>query len=407
MSLDESYLHSVDDQPKDLTVKTAKKMKPIPPPLNLTPEEMEKMPLSMLKEFAMIATSPKSPLMQKHLPFRKRAHSIPVNLAKQETGVTIPPTVEENSVSVYESHSIPSSPSVAVSAHRSHIELISSPDLTRDSYVLDLSTGASSVLLSPAPSSLGSSREELTDSAKHLKFMSWNYPWPPPAWHCFQSGVRVKVGGCWRPVEEMTTYPGELLVERVSLTTSSQITCCALSSRSEVVVDITPCHPLLVKDRGWVALCPDSFHKRYGLKCLALQPGDILLQPSIPLPLPSPDICERIKRFSFPTLEESPPSPAVLLSPPTTPTRKSQEMADKPKRPMNAFMLFAKRYRLELIQTNPGKDNRAISVILGEAWRMLPQEERDKYIQGARDLSEEQKLLYPDCWKRKRSHSTS
>ncbi|KAG8243483.1 HMG box-containing protein 1 [Homalodisca vitripennis] len=49
----------------------------------------------------------------------------------------------------------------------------------------------------------------------------------------------------------------------------------------------------------------------------------------------------------------------------------------------------------------------AISVILGEAWRMLPQEERDKYIQGARDLSEEQKLLYPDCWKRKRSHSTS
>ncbi|KAG8243486.1 HMG box-containing protein 1 [Homalodisca vitripennis] len=201
MSLDESYLHSLDDQPKDLTVKTAKKMKPIPPPLNLTPEEMEKMPLSMLKEFAMIATSPKSPLMQKHLPFRKRAHSIPVNLAKQETGVTIPPTVEENSVSVYESHSIPSSPSVAVSAHRSHIELISSPDLTRDSYVLDLSTGASSVLLSPAPSSLGSSREELTDSAKHLKFMSWNYPWPPPAWHCFQSGqisyvVKVTISLC-------------------------------------------------------------------------------------------------------------------------------------------------------------------------------------------------------------------
>lgn len=63
-------------------------------------------------------------------------------------------------------------------------------------------------------------------------------------------------------------------------------------------------------------------------------------------------------RFSFPTVEESPPSPAFLLSPPTTPTRKSQEVTDKPKRPMNAFMLFAKRYRLELIQTNPGKDNR-------------------------------------------------
>uniref|UniRef100_A0A1B6MML3 HMG box domain-containing protein n=1 Tax=Graphocephala atropunctata TaxID=36148 RepID=A0A1B6MML3_9HEMI len=407
MSLDESYLNSLDDQPKDLTVKTAKKMKPIPPPLNLTPEEIEKMPVSMLKEFAMIATSPKSPLMQKHLPFRKRAHSIPVNLAKQEAGVIIPPTVEENCVSVYESRSIPSSPSVGLSTYRSQMEPISSPDLTRDSYVLDLSTSASSVLLSPAPSSLSSSREELADSTKHLKFVSWNFPWPPPIWHCFQTGVRVKVGGCWRPVEEMTTYPGEMLVERVSLSPSPQVTCCALSSCSEVVADLIPCHPLLVKDRGWVAVCPDSFHKRYGLKCLPLQPGDIILNPSAPLPLPSPDICERIKRFSFPTLEESPPSPAVLLSPPTTPTRKTQEMMDKPKRPMNAFMLFAKRYRLELIQTNPGKDNRAISVILGEAWRMLPQEERDKYIQGARDLSEEQKLLYPDCWKRKRSHSTS
>lgn len=55
-----------DCQPKDLSLKSIKKMKPIPPPLNLGPAN------SALKEFAILATSPKSPLMQKNLPFRKR-----------------------------------------------------------------------------------------------------------------------------------------------------------------------------------------------------------------------------------------------------------------------------------------------------------------------------------------------
>lgn len=72
MSLQESYLNSPDDQPKDLTIKTAKKIKHIPPPLDLKSEDLKCMPVTMLKEFAVIATSPKSPLMQKHLPFRKR-----------------------------------------------------------------------------------------------------------------------------------------------------------------------------------------------------------------------------------------------------------------------------------------------------------------------------------------------
>lgn len=117
-------------------------------------------------------------------------------------------------------------------------------------------------------------------------------------------GVRVNVGGRWRAVEEMTSYssdwPGELLVERLSLSPTTQITCFALSSCGEIVTDVTPCHPIFVKDRGWVAVCPTSFQKRYGLKCLPLQPGDIIIHPSFPssfaLPLQSPDLCERIKR---------------------------------------------------------------------------------------------------------------
>jgi hypothetical protein len=55
-----------DCQPKDLSLKSSKKVKPIPPPLNLETAS------SALKEFAIIATSPNSPLMQKNLPFRKR-----------------------------------------------------------------------------------------------------------------------------------------------------------------------------------------------------------------------------------------------------------------------------------------------------------------------------------------------
>ena len=40
--------------------------------------------------------------------------------------------------------------------------------------------------------------------------------------------------------------------------------------------------------------------------------------------------------------------------------------------------------RLELIQQHPGKDNRAISVLLGEAWKNLPLEDREKYTQKAK-----------------------
>jgi len=74
---------------------------------------------------------------------------------------------------------------------------------------------------------------------------------------------------------------------------------------------------------------------------------------------------------------------------------------------MNGFMLFAKKFRLELIQQHPGKDNRAISVLLGEAWKSLAVEDRELYSGKAKVLADEQKKLYPDCWKRKRSLSSA
>lgn len=74
---------------------------------------------------------------------------------------------------------------------------------------------------------------------------------------------------------------------------------------------------------------------------------------------------------------------------------------------MNAFMLFAKKYRVEYTQMYPGKDNRAISVILGDKWKTMKNEERRIYTLEAKALAEEQKRLNPDCWKRKRSNSGS
>lgn len=59
-------------QAEDLSAKMARKSKPIPPPLNLTAMGESETSTSPLKDFAMIATSPRSPLVQKNLPFRKR-----------------------------------------------------------------------------------------------------------------------------------------------------------------------------------------------------------------------------------------------------------------------------------------------------------------------------------------------
>jgi hypothetical protein len=56
------------EEPKDFSIKT-KKLKQIPPPLNLMTKPD---PVNNLKDISANVTSPKSPLLQKNLPFRKR-----------------------------------------------------------------------------------------------------------------------------------------------------------------------------------------------------------------------------------------------------------------------------------------------------------------------------------------------
>ena len=46
---------------------------------------------------------------------------------------------------------------------------------------------------------------------------------------------------------------------------------------------------------------------------------------------------------------------------------------------------------------------RAISVILGDTWKAMKQEERKQYVIQAKILADEHKRINPDCWKRKRN----
>ena len=45
---------------------------------------------------------------------------------------------------------------------------------------------------------------------------------------------------------------------------------------------------------------------------------------------------------------------------------------------------------------------RAISVILGDKWKAMKQEDRREYVIQAKLLADEHKRVNPDCWKRKR-----
>ncbi|XP_063222306.1 HMG box-containing protein 1-like [Bacillus rossius redtenbacheri] len=367
-----------DCEPKDFSMKSIKKLKHVPPPLNLDFQ----LPRNSLREFANIATWPKSPLMQKNLPFRKRAHSMSHTEDEAQQ-----------------------SPACAAAP----VDSCCPPPRDRQSTPQSSVWGSSTVQLSPAPSSLGDSREELA--------------WPSAGWHCFQSGVLVKVdgqaggtGGAWKASEELgqswqcPDWLRLLRLENVQEAGGSFVlSFSCLGAAGQVTARCDADHVLYVRDKGWSAVYPQCVFKIHGKMCPSIELGDVCVAAPKTSVL-SPDICDRFQRFNFPPedsqLHLQLPQHPLPLSPPVSPTKKLKD-PDRPKRPMNAFMLFAQRFRPKLIQLHPGKDNRAISVLLGAAWRGLSPAQQDVYRSEACGLAEEQKRRHPDCWKRRRSHSTS
>ncbi|NXY90997.1 HBP1 protein, partial [Alcedo cyanopectus] len=206
-------------------------------------------------------------------------------------------------------------------------------------------------------------------------------------------------------------------------------------------------HPFYVKNKGWSSFYPSLTVVQHGIPCCEMHLGDLCLPPGHPDAINFDDsgVFDTFKSYDFTPLDSSavyvlssmarqrraslscsrhrepatargaaPAQPPVQPPPASCcaraakahgPAAASAASPSKCKRPMNAFMLFAKKYRVEYTQMYPGKDNRAISVILGDRWKKMKNEERRMYTLEAKALAEEQKRLNPDCWKRKRTNS--
>ncbi|KAI8385670.1 high mobility group box domain-containing protein [Blakeslea trispora] len=93
---------------------------------------------------------------------------------------------------------------------------------------------------------------------------------------------------------------------------------------------------------------------------------------------------------SFARLEEENQSCAISYS--SNETRK----ADKLKRPPNAYLLFNRDMRRKLLQTSPKMTVAEISKEIGDNWKVLPHDQRNRYIQEASLLKQEHLKKHPD-----------
>ncbi|WDA54984.1 MAG: high mobility group box domain-containing protein (plasmid) [Spiroplasma endosymbiont of Drosophila atripex] len=67
-------------------------------------------------------------------------------------------------------------------------------------------------------------------------------------------------------------------------------------------------------------------------------------------------------------------------------------MSNKVKRPMNAYMLFSKEKRAEIIQQKPELKSKVAEVakLIGNHWKEMTSEEKSKYVK----ITEANKKIY-------------
>ena len=68
---------------------------------------------------------------------------------------------------------------------------------------------------------------------------------------------------------------------------------------------------------------------------------------------------------------------------------------EKIRRPPNAFMIFAKERRREILYSNRELTNKDVSKILGEKWHALPDEVRAQYKRLSDEMRAEHQSKYP------------
>ncbi|XP_034308103.2 HMG box-containing protein 1 isoform X2 [Magallana gigas] len=371
---------------------------------------------SRLIEFANIATSPQSPLMQ-----------------------SAPPKIWDKSPAMrhikFPDSNIPTASTVSSQTPRDD-----------NGNYFDDGSDPSVTTTSPFPgcTSAQSNAEE-----------TWSHSWPKAVWRCFIKDTRVHfVGGSARQTRELWDWQSVeqlALQERIASQAAgadskpgqsfggSGLRLCSINKRADTIdnkglrlsfstgvtdqpslqVECEEAHPFFVKDKGWSSINPTLTYDRYGIPCNVLSELDLCLPPDHPDANPTDDVFHTIQGFELTPQDhsavfalssmakqkrdsDSTSSPQSGSGSQTKKRQLKEEEGKKPKRPMNAFLLFAKRHRVTLTQDHPGKDNRAISVILGEMWKNMKEEEKLKYEEEARVLAEKQKQKHPNCWKRKK-----
>lgn len=301
--------------------------------------------------------------------------------------------------------------------------------------------------------------------------MGWSFSCPPTAWHCFLKGTRLRFhsgsNAKWQDVEVLESAEEDSDDEEQSRSLKRygceglkllEHTEIVLSGQAGLQLTFDPgafgsslltarCHldhPFYVKNKGWSSFYPSLTVVHYGIPCYEMEVGDVCLPPGHRDTKQTDDslVFDTFKSYDFTPLDSSAvyvlssmarrrrvsqssggaaspdrdtrgdthsPSHSHSSANKSTNSQQAgvQATPTKCKRPMNAFMLFAKKFRVEYTQMYPGKDNRAISVLLGERWKKMRSEERRTFTLQAKALAEEQKRLNPDCWKRKRTNSGS
>ena len=198
---------------------------------------------------------------------------------------------------------------------------------------------------------------------------------PKTVWMCFSADTKILTAGQqWEDVSDVPRRDEPLTFSFCQYETDSVLTGFRDSSGVTVTARVSQSALFYVRDKGWCALRPSIAAARYGVHVfLFLCPGDL---------------CQPVLFQEEISLESA---------------DRSNSSSIRVKRPMNSFMLFAKKYRLELTRLHPGRDNRDISILLGEKWRKLSSEEKKGYAREAQTLAEVHKKSHPDCWKRKKS----
>ncbi|XP_064607362.1 HMG box-containing protein 1-like [Liolophura sinensis] len=379
-----------------------------------------------LTELAIIATSPQSPLMQKSLPVRidQTRGSVVRSLEKSLHTYTRPSECSPP----WSTSSQDFSPPLPI-----HLSAPSSVESLPDNEDPCCEVEGDSVVTSSSPCPSCPQDMGSCDA-------TWTHPWPTPVWQCFTKDCKIKFLSKnreeWQNAQDLadrqklmataTCVQSELLdisyannglrlleiheVETDPCTTVELKLTPNLSTQPDVLVRCRLNHPFFVRDKGWSSLDPSNTAEHYGIPCRVLTIEDVCLSPSHPEATMIHDFTpmDTSAVFALSNMKkqrlDQEMSPKHISESPgkRSPSKFPTDGEFKPKRPMNSFMLFAKKYRVELTKKYPGRDNRAISVMLGDKWKQMTIEERDRYAQEARMLAEEQKKIHPDCWKRKR-----